>query len=79
MRTTISIVKVDSRPSGEQDRETLESALQAAHELVRCVEGMAAGSAPARHASYGIARALAHTVLDMLHEIEGDVLPSPAR
>jgi hypothetical protein len=53
--------------SGSKSR--LVAAMVAAKELSRCLEAIPADAPEARHPSYGITRALAHTMLDMLQDL----------
>jgi hypothetical protein len=51
----------------------LVAAMAAAQELSRCLEAIPADAPEARHPSYGITRALAHTMIDMLQDLVGEV------
>lgn len=75
----------DLKPMEETGRTSspsrLTAAVEAAKELSRCLEAIPADAPEARHPSYGVTRALAHTMLDMLQELvnEGDTPTSSPR
>ncbi|NUQ72203.1 MAG: hypothetical protein HUU21_01475 [Polyangiaceae bacterium] len=58
--------------SPSQEPATLEPAVQAARELSRQLAEIPESAPEARHPSYGIARALALTLVDMLDEMSRD-------
>jgi hypothetical protein len=51
---------------------TLESAVRSAKELSRQLADIPASAPEARHPNYGVARALALTLIDMLDEVSRD-------
>lgn len=58
--------RAQQQPTSDSD---LEPAIVAARDLCSCLASIPPGCDGVQHPSYGVARALASTVLDMLEEI----------
>jgi hypothetical protein len=74
---SLNVSVSQAAPSAEA--ATLEPAVQAARELSRQLADIPESAPEARHPSYGVARALALTLVDMLDEVCRDTKRDAAR
>jgi hypothetical protein len=77
--STTSLNVAKNGEGGSTEASALEPAVTLAQELSRRIAELPSGAPEARHPNYGVARALALTVVDMLEGIARDMASRAAR
>jgi hypothetical protein len=77
--STTSLNVANDTDGGSAEASTLEPAMTMARELSRRLAAIPPSAPEARHPNYGVARALALTVVDMLEGIEHDMANNATR